>query len=154
MATASQIFGWVKRFLDQMELVYEPVDENSIKIIMPLDGKLKNTTAFFNCRDDSYTVNAYIALSADEDCRQKVAEYITRANYGLRFGCFEMDFNDGEIRYRLTLDCEDRTGLSDDLVRSTLVIPMRMLERYGDGLVAVMYGIMTPEEALNEAEKE
>ena len=155
MATASQILSWVKKSFDQDELEYELLeDENIIRIVMPLDGKLQRSTMVMSFRDDSYTVNAYLQLNADEDCRLKVAEYITRATYGLRFGNFEMDFSDGEIRYRLTLDCEDRTSLSDDLIWSTISIPKRMLEAYGDGLVAVMYGIKSPEEAIKEAEED
>ncbi|MCL1889815.1 MAG: YbjN domain-containing protein [Desulfovibrionaceae bacterium] len=154
MATASQILGWIQRILEQQDLRYELVeDKQLIKSQFPLDCKLKNFTAFFNCRDDSYTVNSYIALGADEGCRLKVAEYITRANYGLKFGNFEMDFNDGEIRYRMTVSCEDRTDLSESLVMGSIIIPMRMYERYGDGLIAVMYGIKSPEDAINEAEK-
>ena len=153
MATASQILGWIQDVLDEKEFRYQvSADEHSIRATFPLDCKLKNFDAAFFCRDDSYTVYCYISLNADEDCRPQVAEYITRATYGLRFGNFEMDFRDGEIRYRLTVDCEDRTELSESLVMGSIVIPMRMLERYGDGLVAVMFGIKTPEEAVQEAE--
>ena len=31
--------------------------------------------------------------------RQDIAEYLTRANYGMVMGNFEMDYSDGEIRY-------------------------------------------------------
>jgi len=182
MATATEILAWVKDVFDQKELGYELLeDKNTLKIHLPLKSKLKNFTAYFNCRERSYTVNAYIPLGVDEDSRQKIAEYITRANYGLRFGnfeldfsdgeiryrltvdCanyglrfgnFELDFSDGEIRYRLTVDCEDRSSLSESLVMRSIFIPMTMFDRYGDGLVAVMFGIKSPEEAINDAEKD
>ena len=155
MATATEILSWVKGVFDQKEISYEVLEENNtIKTQFPLKSKLTNFKAYFNCRDKSYTVNAYISLSADEDSRQRIAEYITRANYGLRFGNFEMDFSDGEIRYRLTVDCEDRTGLSESLVMRSIVIPMTMFDRYGDGLVAVLFGIKSPEEAIADAEKD
>ena len=155
MATATEILAWVKDVFDQKELGYELLeDKNTLKIHLPLKSKLKNFTAYFNCRERSYTVNAYIPLGVDEDSRQKIAEYITRANYGLRFGNFELDFSDGEIRYRLTVDCEDRSSLSESLVMRSIFIPMTMFDRYGDGLVAVMFGIKSPEEAINDAEKD
>lgn len=31
---------------------------------------------------------------------KRTAEFLTRANYGLVFGNFEMDMHDGEIRYK------------------------------------------------------
>ncbi len=35
-----------------------------------------------------------------------VVEYITRSNFGLRIGCFELDYSDGEIRFKSSLDFE------------------------------------------------
>jgi hypothetical protein len=35
-----------------------------------------------------------------------MVELITRINYGLGAGCFEMDLNDGEVRYRVTWPAE------------------------------------------------
>jgi len=155
MPTATQIQEWLQACFDKKEISYELVDTNlTLKAQFPLDCKLKHFNAFFVCRDDSYTVNSYIALNADEDSRQRVAEYITRANYGLRFGNFEMDYTDGETRFRMTVDCEDRDSLSDGMIMSSIILPMRMYERYGDGLVAVMYGFLTPEAAIVEAEKD
>jgi len=155
MATAAEILEWVKDFFDKGKLRYELQEERcTIKFVMPIDGKLKQTNIFINCRDDSFSVNAYVVLNAEEDARQRVSEYLMRANYGLRFGCFDMDFSDGEIRYSLTLDCEDRESLSESLIRKTIYVPVMMLERYGKGLIAVMYGIATPEEAVKKMEEE
>ena len=152
---AAQILQWVRQAFDQRGYRYKAdEEENDIEMTFSLDSKLKKCTIRIRCRDDHYDVNTYIELQADEECRQRVAEYITRANYGLRYGCFEMDFRDGEIRYNLPMDCQDRTSLSTDLVIKSIMIPMQMFERYGDGLVAVMYGFKTPEEAIKEAESD
>jgi hypothetical protein len=40
------------------------------------------------------------------DRRLPVAEYLTRANYGLVIGNFEMDLDDGEVRFKVALDLE------------------------------------------------
>ena len=36
-----------------------------------------------------------------------MAEFLTRANYGIMIGNFEMDFNDGEVRYKGALEYAD-----------------------------------------------
>jgi len=36
-----------------------------------------------------------------------VNEFLTRANYGLNIGNFEMDFQDGEIRFKTAIDVEE-----------------------------------------------
>jgi hypothetical protein len=151
---ALEILGWVQKILDEREFNYEAFPEkNALQMKIPLECKLQSTTIIFNFRDGSFTINAYILLTADEKHRKDVGEYLMRCTYGLRFGNFEIDYNDGEVRYRLTVDCEDRTEISDNFFMGNLSIPIRMLERYGDGMVAVMFGFKTPEEALKDAEE-
>jgi hypothetical protein len=36
-----------------------------------------------------------------------MAEYLTRANYGLILGNFAMDMADGEVHYKVSVDFED-----------------------------------------------
>ena len=47
---------------------------------------------------------ALVPLRVPEASRPAIAEAITRANYGLLLGNFEMDFGDGELRFKVTLD--------------------------------------------------
>ena len=155
MAAASQILGWVQQIFDQKGIHYKLFEKDYvIKTNFPLKCKLKDIDVIYIFKEDSFGVYATIALSADKDCRQKVAEYITRANYGIRYGNFEMDFDDGDIRYHLNVDCTDRISLSEKMVMRTICIPMQMFDRYGDGLVAVMFGIKSPEDAIKEAEND
>jgi len=155
MNNAQEIFASVKQVLDKREISYEPLEgKTMLKTTFPLSGKLKSTNILVSCSENSFTIYSYITLNADEDSRVNVAEYINRANYGLWFGNFEMDVTDGEIRYRVTVDCEDRDFLSESLVMGTMALPMRMFEKYGDGFVKVIYGVQSPEDAINEAEAE
>jgi hypothetical protein len=54
---------------------------------------------------------AVAATRAPEAARLRVAEFITRANYGLRIGNFELDFGDGEVRYKTSIDYSGTTLL-------------------------------------------
>jgi len=42
--------------------------------------------------------------NAPESKRAEIAELLTRFNYNLTFGNFEMDFDDGHIRFRTCID--------------------------------------------------
>jgi|GEM_PF-5581326 len=59
------------------------------------------------------------ALMVD-DCpprvRPPLLELLTRINYGLGVGCFEMDLDDGEIRYRVSFP--------SDMAMPHVVLPM------------------------------
>ena len=155
MLTALEISRQIQRFLDEKELRYSVSEEgDSISFSFKLDCKLNGCNFRVFCRDGNYSLNCFIQICADEDSRINVSEYITRANYGLRYGCFQMDFSDGEISYRMAVNCEGYTDIPEDVIMSCIMIPTRMFETYGDGLVAVIYGFKTPEEAVIEAEKE
>ena len=80
-----------------------------------------------------------------------VVEYVTRANYGLRIGCFELDYADGEVRFRSSLDFEGET-LTPGLIRNAIYPAVHTMDFYLPGLLAVMYGNKTPEQAIVEVE--
>jgi len=90
-------------------------------------------------------------LNAPEDRRMVVAEFLTRANYGLFIGNFELDMTDGEIRYKTSIDVEgDR--LSPALVRPLEYANVLMMDSYLPGIMSVIYGDVAPAEAVAKAE--
>ena len=90
-------------------------------------------------------------VKVPEDARLAAAEYLTRANYGLRIGNFEMDFSDGEVRYKSSLDFEGAT-LTPDLIKHAIYPAVQTMDRYLPGLMAVMYGGKPAAEAIDEIE--
>ncbi len=90
-------------------------------------------------------------VKAPEEVRPAVAEYITRANYGLRIGNFEMDYSDGEIRCKSSLDFEDST-LDNQLIRNVMYPAVHSMDFYLPGLMSVMYGNKSPAQAINDTE--
>jgi hypothetical protein len=154
MASATQLLNMVKDNFEEKGFRFgvHP-DDNLISIVFPMEGKFSRVNVHIRFHDEHYIVNAYVPLNADKDCMHNVADYITRANYGLAFGNFELDFADGDIRYRLTNDCEDRESLSDSLIMKPISIALSVIKKYGDGLAAVIFGAKSPEDAINEAER-
>jgi hypothetical protein len=90
-------------------------------------------------------------VKAPDDIRSAVAEYITRANYGLRIGNFEMDFDDGEIRYKSSIDFEDST-LDTALIKNIIYPAVHTMDYYLPGLLNVMFGNHSPEQAIVDIE--
>jgi hypothetical protein len=88
---------------------------------------------------------------APEDKRLAMAEFLTRANYGLTIGNFEMDFNDGEIRFKTSIDVEGDL-LTTDLIKQLVYANVMMMDHYLPGIQAVMDGEMSPEEAIAQIE--
>jgi hypothetical protein len=80
-----------------------------------------------------------------------LAEYLTRANWGLRIGNFEMDYSDGQIRYKTSIDY-DGFELNDHMIRNLLYPAIQTADRYLPGIMHVIFGNKTPEEAIIEIE--
>lgn len=79
--------------------------------------------------------------------RQVMAEFLTRANYGLIIGNFEMDFNDGEVRYKTSIDVEgDR--LTSALIKQLVYINVVMMDRYLPGIMEVAFENIDPADAI------
>lgn len=83
--------------------------------------------------------------------RTAVAEFVTRANYGMIIGNFELDYTDGEVRYKTSLDVEG-AHLSPPLIRQAVYANVLMMDRYLPGLLSLVYTDITPAEAIAEAE--
>jgi hypothetical protein len=86
-----------------------------------------------------------------EEARAGVAEYLTRANYGMYIGNFELDYNDGEVRFKSSVDFED-VSLDPKLIRNTIYPAVRLMDKYLPGLLKVAYGGKSPLEAVSEIE--
>jgi hypothetical protein len=68
--------------------------------------------------------------------RDDVAEYLTRANYGLMIGNFEMDLDDGDVRYKTGIQVEGE-DLGLEMVRGVVLPNVVVMDRYLPGLRAV-----------------
>ena len=120
-----------------------------------IDGKMKHVNYFVPVRDDSYTVYAISPVSADSDDAEvmsAIAEFVCRANYGLRNGNFEVDMRDGEIRYKVFVDCDGGILPSRDVIRGSIIIPAMMFERYSPGLLDVIFKGSSAAEAISQCE--
>ena len=90
-------------------------------------------------------------IRAPEDRLGDVAEYIARANYDLEIGNFEMDFSDGEIRYKSSVGFK-KTVLTPELIKNAIYPAVQTADRYLPGLIKVIYGETSPAEAIREIE--
>jgi hypothetical protein len=105
-------------------------------------------------QDNRYLVFfAYSPAYVRPDKRAAVAEYLTRANWGLYFGNFEMDWTDGQVCFRTSIAL-GKTGASVQALERLVWSNGALMERYLPGLLAVAIGDAGPEQALKEAERD
>ena len=82
-----------------------------------------------------------------EGSRPAVAETITRANDRLRNGKFELDLDNGRLRFSV---CQvlSGAGLDHDVIERLLYSPVTMLDRYLPAVLSVIYGNEVPKDAI------
>ena len=86
-----------------------------------------------------------------EEKRMAMAEFITRVNYDLLIGNFELDLKDGEIRFKTSIDVEG-DQLSTALVERMVVGNLAMMDTYLPGIMKVIYSDIPPAQAVDETE--
>jgi hypothetical protein len=98
-----------------------------------------------------FQVFGYSPLRVPEGARRLIAETIARANYGLRMGKFEMDCDEGELRFQVAqILTEDR--LEDEVIGRLMGTTVAMLDMYLPAVLSVVYGNETPQDAIRCAE--
>ena len=121
-------------------------------IRMKLNCKLQNAQMLVLVREDSFSALTQIPLAADENSRLAVAEYLTRANFNMRNGNFELNMDTGEIRFKTYVHASDG-ALDARAARLAVMLPFMMLDRFGDGLLEVLFGFKSPREAFEAVGK-
>ena len=150
MSENASIKARLTQYLDSVNWHYTVDEERDvIRSKVRLKGKLNQCELVIRMLDKCFIVYATVNLRADASCRAKICDYLQRANFGLRWGNFELDMGDGEIRYKVLVDCGDDLDClpTDSLIRRAIFFPASMLDKYGDGILSVMYDMETPEEA-------
>jgi hypothetical protein len=103
--------------------------------------------------DDSLLqVFAYIPIRATPGSRAAIAEAVSRANFGMKVGKFELDMSDGELLYQsaqiLVPDGEGETFLPDHVIGRLVGTALAMVDKYTPAYLSIIYGNETPEDAV------
>ena len=99
-----------------------------------------------------FSFHSYFPINVPEEKCLKMAQFITMANYGIRIGNFEMDFERGAVRFRTSGDF-DGQEINDLLVSSHVYPNVWMMDRYLPGLFAVVNSDEDPKEIMKTMEE-
>jgi len=82
-----------------------------------------------------------------QDKIDEINEFITRANYGLPIGNFEMNLDTGEVRCKTSIDVEGNM-LNFPLLNRLIEVNICLMERYLPGITAILDKNISPEDAI------
>ncbi len=84
-------------------------------------------------------------FTVPEDKRDLLALALTRANWSMLNGCFEMDYSDGFVAFKLVIPYM-QSMISVEVCRYMIILSCNMIDKFNDKLKAVTEGEMTLEE--------
>ncbi|HEY9078312.1 MAG TPA: YbjN domain-containing protein [Anaerolineaceae bacterium] len=90
-------------------------------------------------------------VNVPPETRHAAAEFITRANYAMNIGNFEMDYDDGHVRFKTSIDVKGEL-ITETMIRQLIYLNVLTMDRYLPGLMRVIYGGILPSEAVAEIE--
>lgn len=94
---------------------------------------------------------SHVQCRVPAEKRLALAEFLTRANYGLWLGNFELDFSDGEIRYKTSLHLGDGI-LTAEMLSAMLRSNVGTMDRYLPGIMSVLWNDVSAEDAVGMSE--
>jgi hypothetical protein len=148
-----QLFEAVVDYLTEDDWKFNVVKDDTA-LMLSFRGEAGSWQCFATVDEEKqwFTFYSILPSNVSEDKRVEIAEFIIRANYGLVIGNFEMDYGDGEVRYKTSVDVEGGE-LTPKMIENLMRANLMTMDRYFAGLMGVLYGDRDPAEAIAEMEE-
>ncbi|MGB3402716.1 MAG: YbjN domain-containing protein [Microcoleaceae cyanobacterium] len=153
-SSSDQIYPLMMTFFTQEGIPFQEMD-NHLILRIPINGENGFWDCFVEAREEDRQCLIYSVYRerVPQFKRLAMAEFITRANYGLPMGCFEMEFDEGEVRLRTSINLESER-FSFGLLRPLFYANNAIMDRYFKGLTLVLNGKAIAKEAITMIEDE
>ena len=97
-------------------------------------------------------IHSVVPVAVPADRRAAVAELLTRVNFGTVLGGFEMDYDDGEVRFKVSFPTEDGP-VSERVFETLMMANLTTFDLYAQAVASVVEGTLSPTAALAWAER-
>ena len=153
---SNEIANVVKQFLNDDGWHYSFDEDRGIfDFSLSVRSKIQKIKYLIVVKEDEMIVYGICPIGADcddEKMMAQMAEFICRANYGLKNGNFEIDLRDGEIRYKSFIDCDEALP-STEVVKNSIHCTASMYKRYATGIISIIIAGSSAKEAIAMCEK-
>ena len=143
----------VMEYLEEDNWKYQRMDDKEV-LLMFFRGEEATFRCIVQVDAEQGHIFFYSALESyvPSHRRDDVALFLTRANYGMRVGNFEMDLDDGEIRFKTNLVLTEEEDFPQEVLGRMIYLNLAMMNRYYPGVMRVSYADTSPEQAIAEIE--
>jgi hypothetical protein len=147
-----QLFNALIEFFEEDEWDFNWVEGQTV-LSMGFAGRNGRWMCYAQAREpqEQFVFYSVCPMNAPDARRAAVAEFITRANYGMILGNFELDYSDGEVRYKTSTDVEG-AQLAAATIKQLVYTNVLIMDRYLPGIMAVMFGGANPADEVARIE--
>jgi hypothetical protein len=146
------LFSTLIDYMEDEDWKYEILEGETI-IRFHFKGSAGRLLCYGEVDEEKYWLifYSYMPVNAPTEKMAAAAEFVTRANRGMRIGNFELDFDDGEIRYKTSLDVEGGE-LTPKMIDNLLRANLSTINRYFAGIMELIYGDRPAGEVIKRIE--
>lgn len=143
-------FQTLTRHMDHHDFNYQS-DPAQGQIRTVFGGRHASYHLILKVDDHLLQVFANLGFRVPTGARGQVAEAICRANLGLKIGKFEMDIDDGEIRFQAATALSGEQ-LTEGMIMLVMGATFFTLDRYVPALLSCIFGGESPEDCIRHAD--
>jgi len=137
---------------EEHDISYLPsADHGSLCADFRGDAGSYRIVATVDAEGSLFQVYGYTPLRVPVGSRPAIGETIARANFGLKVGKFELDFDEGDLRFQAAQILAN-DSLEDETIRRLIGTAITMLDTYLPAVLSVIYGNELPQDAIRCAE--
>jgi len=142
----------VLRFFQEDQWIHQKL-ENKPVIRAGFHGERGTWVCYARVDEKSqcFLFHSLMGMNIPQPYRLNVLEYLSRVNYGLPVGNFDMNLDTGDVRFRTSIETPDGE-LTVPIVRAMVYTNVHTMDHYFPGVVAVVHGGLSPEAALARVE--
>lgn len=144
------MFERFKEYLKSVELNHS-IMENETIITFSYASKA-NYQCVIDIDEHDQVVIMYTILGTlvTSNRLNKIAQLLTKINFGLRIGNFEMDYDDGQIRCKTSIDYEGIKDFDDSFIENLILINLTTTDKFYQAIEEGLHTRKTIEKILEK----
>jgi len=150
--SSRRIFEAIINFFTEDDWAYTKI-QGEPTLRLAFQGQNGKWTCYAKAREQQqqFVFYSICPVKVPETKNLAIAEFIARANFGMIIGNFELDFTDGEIRYKTSIDVEG-ANLTFTQIKRLVYANVMMMDQYLPGIMSVIDSDVEPKDAIAQIE--
>ncbi len=139
----------VKEYLKKQEWQYSQIENKDI-FLFSIGGEKGNFQCIIDISESEHRLKFFTISSANApiEKRNEILELLNKLNFGFFIGNFEMDPDNGQIRYKTNLSYQFIEEPNILLLEELIMMNIITMDRCTPSILGVLYGNLSVDKAI------